>query len=292
VIKEAGEDLEIFVETLRGQGVTVKRPPTTDHSRSFGTPDWRTDGQFNYCPRDVLLTVGNTIIETPMPLRARYFESFAYRELVLDYFRSGANWIAAPKPRLPDESYNSTVTPGGSLLSDLEPLFDAANVIRAGRDLLYLVSSSGNTLGAEWLQRALGHEYRVHPIVGIYDGTHIDTTITFVRPGLVVLNPERIIEHEIPEILRGWDVIWCREPVDTGWCGPYPRSSIWQAMNFMMVIPELAIVNELQKPLIRDLERHRVEVMPLPMRQARTLSGGFHCVSLDIRRRGLAEEIL
>src|SRR3954453_14764400 len=100
VIEEANEDLARFVETLEAHGVNVRRPNPTDHARPFGTPDWQTDGQFSYCPRAVLLTVGNTVIETPMPLRARYFESVAYRDILLDYFRRGANWISAPKPRL------------------------------------------------------------------------------------------------------------------------------------------------------------------------------------------------
>jgi glycine amidinotransferase len=289
VIEEANEDLAAFVELLEENGVTVRRPEPIDHARPFGTPDWATDGQFSYCPRDVLLTIGDTVIETPMPLRARYFESIAYRDILLDYFRRGANWISAPKPRLPEETY-SLEARNGSKLSNLEPVFDAANVLRLGRDLLYLVSSSGNMLGAQWLQRALGSEYRVHPLPGIYDGTHIDTTVALVRPGLVVLNPERISEDQVPEVFADWEVIWCREPVDSGWHGPFPRSSVWQAMNFIMVNPDLAIVNELQRPLIGELEDHGVEVAPLPMRQARTLSGGFHCVSLDVRRSGALED--
>jgi N-dimethylarginine dimethylaminohydrolase len=289
VIEEANEDLATFVEVLEANGVTVRRPDPVDHGRPFGTPDWATDGQFSYCPRDVLLTIGDTLIETPMPLRARYFESIPYRDILLDYFRRGANWISAPKPRLLEESY-SLEPQNGSRLSNLEPVFDAANVLRVGRDLLYLISSSGNMLGAQWLQRAVGPGYRVHPLPGIYDGTHIDTTVAVVRSGLVVLNPERISEDQVPSVFSEWEVIWCTEPVDSGWHGPYPRSSIWQAMNFVMVNPELAVVNELQLPLIRALEDHGVEVLPLPMRQARTLSGGFHCVSLDIRRSGSLED--
>ena len=37
-----------------------------------------------------------------------------------------------------------------------------------GKDLLYLVSSSGNHLGAKWLQSVLGEEYRVHTTEDIY----------------------------------------------------------------------------------------------------------------------------
>ncbi|GAA1954307.1 inosamine-phosphate amidinotransferase 1 [Amycolatopsis minnesotensis] len=290
IIDEANEDLAGFAELLRAEGVTIRRPAVTDHATRFGTPDWTSDGEYNYCPRDVLLAIGETIIETPMVLRSRYFEPHAYRDILLEYFRSGSNWISAPKPRLPDDTYN--IRPQrGSVLNNQEPVFDAANVLRIGRDIAYLVSGSGNELGFQWLQRVLGDEYRVHPITGVYDGTHIDTTITLVRPGLVVLNPERIRKDQVPRIFKNWDVLWCPENVDTGYAWRYPRASIWQSgLNFIMVRPDLAVVNDLQLPLIRELEKRHVTVAPLPMRHARTLTGGFHCVSLDVRRTGSLED--
>jgi glycine amidinotransferase len=289
VVEEAREDLDAFCAALEGEGVVVRRPAVTDHSRRFATPDWASDGQYNYCPRDVLVTIGETVIEAPMVLRSRYFEPLAYREILLEYFRSGASWVSAPKPRLLDETYNVRPEPG-PVLNDLEPIFDAANVLRLGRDILFLVSCSGNMLGCRWLQRVLGEAYRVHPVAGVYDGTHIDTTIAPLRPGLVLLNPERISTDRIPPLFSSWEIVWCPEPVDTGYVGSHPRASVWQGMNIVMINPELAVVNELQKPLIAELEKRGIDVLPLPMRHARTLCGGFHCVSLDVRRRGVLED--
>jgi glycine amidinotransferase len=291
VIEETREDLEDLVGILEQEGVTVRRPQVTDHSRVFSSPNWRSDGEYNYCPRDLLLAIGETIIECPMPLRSRFFETLAYKDLLLEYFQSGARWISAPKPRLLDDLYDDD--PNSEIkIRDLEPLFDAANVLRVGRDILYLVSCSGNMMGCAWLQRALGPEYRVHPLIGLYEGTHIDTTITLLRPGLVLLNPSRVDEGNMPKLFRGWEIIWCPEMVDTGhstgW--DYSRASIWSGMNFFMINPELAVVNEAQKPLIKVLAQHGIESIPLKLRHTRTLSGGFHCVTLDIRRRGNLED--
>lgn len=289
VIGETTEDLEVFTDLLITAGITVRRPQPVDHAARFGALGWATDGEYNYCPRDVLLTVGETVIETPMVLRSRYFESLAYRDLLLEYFASGANWISAPKPRLADPTYR--LRPGdGKILGELEPLFDAANVLRAGRDLLYLVSSSGNRLGGRWLQRVLGDEYTVHLLEGVYDGTHIDTTITLIRPGLMVLNPARIQLEQLPSPFRNWDVIWCPQVPD-----PHPesrtlRASTWMGMNLMMVNPTLAVVDPDQGSLIAELERRGVDVAPLALRHSRRLSGGFHCVSLDVRRTGTLED--
>ncbi|MDN3358151.1 hypothetical protein [Actinomadura sp. DC4] len=289
VVEEAGEDLDGLAELLKSHGVTVRRPDFLDLSREFGTPDWSSDGYYNYCPRDVLLPIGNTIIEAPMVLRSRYFDAFSYRRLLLEYFDGGAQWISAPKPRLPDETYN--VRPeSGSILNDLEPIFDAANVLRVGRDILYQVSCSGNRYGMRWLERVLGDEYRMHPVAGVYEGTHLDTTITPVRPGLVVICPERMHEDQVPRIFKNWDVIWCPPMIDSGWHGPFPRGSIWMGMNFIMLDPETAVVGEDQLPLIKELGRHGITTAPVRMRHARTLSGGVHCVTADIRRRGTLED--
>lgn len=290
ILDEANEDLEGLVDLLRDGGVVVRRPEVSDHAKTFGTPDWTADGEYNYCPRDVLLAIGQTIIETPMVMRSRYFEPHAYKDILIEYLESGANWISAPKPRLLDDTYNLHPE-SGSVLNNHEPIFDAANILRVGRDILYLVSCSGNELGLKWLQRVLGEEYRVHPIRGVYDGTHIDTTITLVRPGLVVLNPERIREDQVPQLFKNWDIIWCPDNVDTGYAWSYPRASIWQGgLNFIMINADLAVVNDLQLPLIKELENKGVTVAPLPMRHARTLSGGFHCATLDVRRTGSLED--
>lgn len=57
-------------------------------------------------PRDILLVVGNEIIEAPMAWRARFFEYRAYRPLIKDYFQRGAKWTTAPKPTMADELYD------------------------------------------------------------------------------------------------------------------------------------------------------------------------------------------
>ena len=140
IIDETAEDLETLSSTLFDLGVTVKRPKPIDHSKSFGNPHWSTDGLYCYCPRDVFLTIGNTIIETPMALRSRYFETFNYKEIMLDYFKQGAKWISAPKAELTCSSYGDPDSFGVALRNH-EPIFDAANILRLGHDILYLVSN-------------------------------------------------------------------------------------------------------------------------------------------------------
>lgn len=61
-------------------------------------------------------------------------------------------------------------------------------------------------------------------------------------------------------------------------------------MNLFMLAPDLAVVERSQTPLIKLLEHNGIRCVPLRWRHGRTLGGGFHCVTLDVRRRGKLED--
>ena len=291
IIDEANEDLETFAAVLKQAGVVVKRPDVLDHAATFSTTAWHTQGYYNYCPRDILLCVGDRIIETPSVIRGRSQEMFSYRDILLDYMRSGARWFSAPKPMLLDQLFD--FEPGKPVPRNDEPAFDAANVLRFGRDLLYLVSSTGNELGAQWLQSILGDEFRVHLLKSAYYGSHIDTTLVALRPGLLLANPERINKDDIPEFLNKWEVIY--SPPMEGlerFDDAYLKNAIgsaWIDMNLFSIDPETVVVDSDQIGLIKLLESKSLNVIPVKLRHSRMLAGGFHCVTLDTKRRGELE---
>lgn len=289
IIEETEEDLNELVSSLENLGVIVHRPESIDLSKKFSTMDWISDGFFNYCPRDIVLSIGNTLIETPMSFRSRFLEPFAYKDLFVKYLKSGARWISAPKPRLQDKMFNKTDTKT-SALHEFEPVFDAANVLKLGKDVLYLVSDTGNELGYHWLQSTLGPEYRVHVCRDMYTSAHIDTTIVPLRPGLVLVNPTRVTTKNIPTFFKKWEVLEAPDPVDISIKGLSVSSSAWMSINLLVVNPNLVIVEKSQTPLIKFLEKRDFEVIPLQLRHARRLGGGFHCVTLDIRRKGKIED--
>ncbi len=130
-----------------------------------------------------MLVIGDNIIETPNVIRSRAQETFSYREMLIDYLKSGAKWYSAPKPMLLDSLFDVDLekpTPRND-----EPAFDAANVLRLGRDLIYLVSATGNEFGGQWLQTILGNDFRLHFVKDVYFGSHIDSTFVALRPGLM-----------------------------------------------------------------------------------------------------------
>ncbi|MFE1559104.1 hypothetical protein ACFW6V_29475, partial [Streptomyces sp. NPDC058734] len=49
------------------------------------------------------------------------------------------------------------------------------------------------------------------------------------------------------------------------------------------------VVDRRQTELIKLLEKHGTDVLPLQLTHSRTLGGGFHCATLDVRRTGSLE---
>jgi N-dimethylarginine dimethylaminohydrolase len=159
-----------------------------------------------------------------------------------------------------------------------------------GQDLIYLVSGTGNELGGQWLQTILGNTFRVHFLKDVYYGSHIDSTFVALRPGLMLCNPARINEDTLPEVLKQWDIIYSPPMEATNIHGTdYMYRSIgskWIDMNLFSINPGLVVVDRDQTALIRLLEKHGIDVIPLKLRHSKMLGGGFHCITLDIRRAG------
>lgn len=293
MIDEANEDAEELANTLKRLGVIVHRPEVQNTAVEFTTPEWKSTGWYTWCPRDLLLPLGNLIIETPSPCRARYFETRAYHKIMLEAIEDGVEWIAAPKPILSDNSYQFADIKGVPSLTNLEPVFDAPNCVRLGKDILFQISNTGNHWGLKWLRNVLEHRgYRVHAAEHIYSFAHMDSTIVPLRPGLVLLNSTRVNPDNCPKLFEKWDKIYFEDCVAQGSkvpggvapCSPYI------GMNILSVNPHTIICDSKQEPLMRVLEKHGIDCIPVQFRHAMTLSGGLHCATLDLRRKGTLED--
>ena len=272
VIEEANIDLEILVLFLQSLGVEVLRP-------DIAFPN----NYYHYCPRDGVLVYDDKIIICPQPLASRRTEYQALVHAFQKYDTQYQKLELSGSERL----YNIECVgnPDVLALTEHEPAFDAANILRANDDLFYLVSNSGNLAGARLLQNIVGDSKRVWPIQGIYSYMHIDSTIALLREGLMLLNPARIKSiDQLPKPLQSWDVIWCPEPVDIGYYPGYEMASQWIGMNLLSINPNLVVLEEHQIPLQKELAKYGIESAMLPGRHQRTLSGGFHCVTLDLER--------
>ena len=158
-MKKAAEEIEEFCRVLECEGVTVRRPDPIDFLEDYKTPDFSSPtGLYSAMPRDILLVVGNEIIEAPMAWRSRFFEYRAYRPLIKEYFKKGAKWTTAPKPQMSDDLYDfaypisnvqerhKLAAEGKFVTTEFEPSFDAADFIRAGRDIFVQRSQVRNEM--------------------------------------------------------------------------------------------------------------------------------------------------
>ena len=327
-LEEVAEDLEGLCDIFRQAGVSVLRPGWSETSANFVTPNWAATGFDIYNVRDLHVVFGNTLVVSAPSSRFRLFEPYALRDILYEhFFDDGFRWVSAPLPRLRGHYLHEIQRPRSELesvednlhqrlshgltevfhcLDEDEVIFDAANIIRLGRDILFLVSSTGNRKAAKWLADVLGPEYRVH-ITHAYRSSHLDSTVLPLRPGFVLLNGARVNEETCPVVFSGWEKLYFTD------VAPVPEnevafhqdvrlpvrdrlkalgvsttldhiSSPWAGLNVMSLDPQTVLVHDRQTAMIRALEARRFTVIPVRMRHCYTMLGGLHCTTLDVVR--------
>ena len=253
IIKETEEDLDRLVNVLEKENVKVYRP-------KIDKSNW------SYSARDIILTVGSRVIECPTRYHSRANEAEFYEHIKKSSLESGCKWIRAPRP-----------------IKDDDPMFDAANVLKFDDKLLYLMSSTGNRPGAEWLQQQVGTDFEVIVWKDVYAFAHIDSTIASLNKNTILLNASRVSYNSLPLFLRQHRKIWINDIVARDFY-QFPFASKWIGLNMLSINPETVIVDSIQKKLIEQLKDLGFRVIELELRHSRTLGGGFHCVTLDLER--------
>ena len=252
IIDEANRELDTLSETLLRYGATVYRPRPMNFVE--------TEGMYNYCPRDRLLVWGDTVVDCNMMYPCRNQEIKNYSRLLAD----AKSILTMPRDR-------------GMIL-------DAANVCRLGDTWLFLESASGSRAAYEWLCEKFPQV--TIELCNFYAGVHIDSTIVPLREGLVMLNASRVTQQNCPQAFQDWEKIWVTdEMIVPQEFYQYPYASKWIAMNMLVLDPETVILDAAQSQLITILRSHGIDSIPLTLSHSRTLGGGFHCVTLDTRRR-------
>lgn len=289
IIEETEEDIEGLVQTLTANGVQVHRAAHVDSTVPIRTSLWQADQETAINIRDMTLIHGNVVIDAPSPTRGRYCEGFAVRDIFNEFRRSSNGvWFVAPhRPRLHDRTYDLSRSCG---IKEIEPLFDAANCVRLGRDIIIDINNTANRAGAAWIQETLNKHFgsgvvTVHCVSLSPD--HIDVVIVPLCEGRALINPHYVRDHELPACLKGWDLIPAPEMVPQSFHGT-PKASNWIGLNLLVLdgVERTVIVERRQEPLLRLLEQHGFRPIPVQWRHGRTWGGGFHCVTLDVQRDG------
>ena len=307
-VERANAQLDNLVNLLESRGVRVDRPEPIQWNQAVNTPDFTTGSMFGCMPpRDVLLTVGKEILSAPMSFRCRYWEFLAYHNLMQRYFDEdpGFRWEQAPRPRLADDSYQAgyfdeitieeRLTRTAALdfvTTEHEPLFDAADILRVGKDLFCQHGLTTNRRGMQWLQRHFP-DHRVHSVnfPGDPYPIHIDATFVPLRPGLIMNNPNRKLPEEQREIFKAndWEIIDAAQPSNDA-PPPLCYSSVWLSMNVLILDHKTVIVEESEQQQAEQLDGLGFEVLPLACRDAYPFGGGLHCATADVLREGTCDD--
>jgi scyllo-inosamine-4-phosphate amidinotransferase 1 len=252
IVDQANRELDTLSETLLKYGAKVHRPKPMNFVE--------VEGMYNYCPRDRLLVWKDTVVDVNMMYPCRNQEIKNYYRLMAD----ARQILTMPR--------------------DQGMILDAANVCRLGDTWLFLESASGNRAAYEWLCSKFP-EVNIE-LCNFYAGVHIDSTIVPLREGLVMLNASRVTPDNCPRAFDFWEKIWVTdEMIVPQSFHQYPYASKWIAMNMLVLDPKTVIVDAAQDQLIGLLKTLKFDVIPLTLSHSRTLGGGFHCVTLDTKRR-------
>lgn len=300
MIEQRQEDLDDLQKVLESLDIKVLRPKKDGQIKKFITPhfDGATTSAQN--PRDQILVIGNEIIETSCVNQNRYFENDLYKEIFYKYFKAGSKWTCAPRPMMAESSFDYSDVqkyPGSAEAwknrtnqpDHFEMMFDAAQCLKFGRDIVMNVSNGNHELGADWLERHLEGRFRIHRTA--LTDHHIDGMFMPLRPGILLINPLTMKDkiHLLPKPLQKWDLIVVPEDDKT----IYSNDSVLLAssnigVNVLPIDSERVIVfdqtGNKNMPLVKTLESKGFTPIPVRLRHSRVFDGGVHCATLDTVR--------
>ncbi|MFI5752402.1 inosamine-phosphate amidinotransferase 1 [Streptomyces sp. NPDC051644] len=310
LVDELNEDIAGLADALAACGVNVLRPATPGKDVDIRSPHWDARATPPLNVRDQTIILGNTIVETAPQVRARVFENDLLKPAFYRYYEAGANWLSMPRPALTRDSLDTgfftrqgldvaRATDGetaGSIEGlGLEMVFDGAQCMRLGHDVLVNVGNHNHELALRWLRDNL-RDLRFHRLNAMADN-HIDSVLVPLRPGLMLLRSPEYLKY-LPKAMQSWDVIYAPETDDSNFPDytdlgfVIPIGSRYMDINLLSIDENTVIVNSLYPELIDVLEGRGFTVVPVRHRHRRLFGGGFHCFTLDTVRRGGPEDYL
>lgn len=296
---------------LHKENIDVCRPLSSSNEQlrfdhQLSTPHFTSKYQFGVtCPRDLLITLGDTVVEAPTPVHYRYFETEYYKPLLYSLWSKdlGMKWLQPSKPtcspkimfrdvdygKKNDHNHSSNSTHSNNNyetnLNEKEIAFEAADIMRMGKDFFYKKSETANNQGLYWLRRTFPH-LRFHMVhfPNSLD-CHLDNLLVPLRPptsgspGLLLINQNRPpLASEMKLFTdNDWRLVWGSLPV-TDSLSPVAMCSSNLNLNLLSLDDHTVVIEECEVPLYRLLHDDLgFDVITCPLRILNEFGGGFHC---------------
>jgi N-dimethylarginine dimethylaminohydrolase len=215
--------------------------------------------------RDPQIVIGKHIIETNLRMMFRCKEHLGYEQLIRERLTLDPD---ARHVRMPDTTSILSGETEDDFLNDPRPFLEGGDTFVLGKDILVGFSSLGSSpAGAAWLQRYLEPEgYRVYLVPLTAEWLHLDCMFAIIRPGPCMCYRPGLKEARLPGPVRDWDVIEATaEEAHTLGC------------NTICLEPGVVIMGAEHRRLIRKIEAHGVQVVPVPFDKPSELGGGIRC---------------
>lgn len=299
IIKKDQEIQHDLAVKLQARGIHVVRPGEVDFSKKNSVQGYESTGFHAFNPRDLNLYYHDSVYEFPSFQVSRQYENEVYNYLNYQHREMGGKWFKSFTGLYPfyekfrqNQGYN-----GDEKIDPNFPYCDAANLVRLGLDILYLISESGNMLSyymfRNFLEKRYNNKVRVHPIVDVNKSVHVDTTISVIGYNeklgkyVAAYNKKYNNPLTIPVIFRGKNWILLEgcdlehfECVDGyGICSPDELG-----MNFFTVNSNTIVIEERQTKMIQYLSHYGIECIAHPNPYGRESAGAFHCMTNDYYR--------
>ena len=318
ILEETKQDLDQLADFLKQGNIEVMRPDVYQYYDPVNMPEF--DVQFPIAPivpRDALLVMGRTILQTYTSYTDRYFDAISYYKIFESMFQQGYRWISQPAPMLEnlnteDDWFVNDRTYKDRLMDRV--LWHTATMFKAGDAIIVNNEGPGSASGLEWCRRELP-EYRFvnntasrckgfghidHGFIMIDDDTVIHAGMEWVPE---CLHTKQLIDVSdcLPELKMDrfvQDYAEAKNRMDIDWVNKYLDN--WRGYNQevcfdlnVLIIDRHNIVFARHIPkLFAKLKSLHIDCHVVPQRHYLFWDGGIHCSTLDVKRKGAKRKII
>lgn len=320
ILFETKEDLDNLANKLTSLGVKVFRPTTTNFDQVINQGDLIIrNPTFPIVPRDQYLVYGNTVYQTYTSMPDRYLDSVNYYNIFLHLFKEGHNWISQPPPVLQNFNDNKKwFIEGQQIYHELyknSVLWHTATMLKCGDALITNNLGPGSELGLEWMRRNTNATIINNDNTIVDNWGHIDHGFYMSDDNTVFCLNKRWV----PELLRNKNVIeldsltpkpafdyqlfmeewktskgkltveWLEGWISE-WKG-YSQEIAFESNN--LVVDSKNIIFSIDQPKVFDLMSSMGIITHVcKMRHGLFWEAGIHCLTLDIKRKGLNRKVV
>lgn len=313
ILTETKEDLDTLSVLLNDLGVKVHRPIPNKFPKEVNLLDFSVLKATNpIVPRDQYLVYDQTVYQTYTSMPDRYLDSYNYYTIFKKLYNQGYNWISQPPPIIKNFSENKKWYVDGQKIyaEELKDtlLWHTATMFKCGDTLITNNAGPGTQAGLEWMKRNIDANILNNDNTKVNNWGHIDHGFYMLDDNTVVC----IDTSWVPNVLRNKKIIevdglfepfnyqefiqkthtkkdiysteWLQEWLSE-WMG-YSQDVAFET-NVLVIDSNNIIFSTEQPRVFEVLNSLGVKCHVCKIRHGMFWEAGIHCLTLDVKRKGV-----